>query len=168
MNSNYQYSINVDEALERYGAKTTGTLERRVARLRRFTDIKNRKYADDIKLDHARLMANREREERVQRRIQEAYEEEKPTAPVFLRRNLNKAFLSVMDERENHLQRNRDTYRRVDGVSHTWMGSPTYLPEENQEVEIPMTSSPYNLRPRNGLHLLCRAIENGFVSTKRG
>ena len=157
MSSNYQYSIKVNEALERYGAKTSGSLARRVERLKRFTAMTNKKYADDLKLDHARMMANQEREERVQRRIREAYDEEK-TAPVFLkrnlRRNLDQEFLNVMDKREEALENNRRRYT-----------------EPQQEVEIPMTPShSYNLRSRkeNGLNLLWQAIQNGFVNTNRG
>lgn len=153
MSSNYQYSIKVNEALERYGAKTSGSLARRVERLKRFTATTNKKYADDLKLDHARMMANQEREERVQKRIQQAYDEEK-TAPVFLRRNLRRNldqdFLNVMDKREEALERNR---------------------EAHQEVEIPMTPRhSYNLRSRqeNGLNLLWQAIQNGFVNPNRG
>lgn len=82
------YSIKVNEALESYGAKTYGSLPRRVERLKRFTDIKNRRYADEIRLEHARMMANQEREERVQNRM---------TAPVFLRRNLKKEFDAVAE-----------------------------------------------------------------------
>lgn len=154
MNSNTQYSIKVNEALERYGAKTCGSLARRVERLKRFTGQTNKKYADEIRLENVRMMANQEREERVQRRIREIYDEEKKTAPVFLRRNLRRnldqEFLNAMDKREEALQKNR---------------------EEFQEVEVPMTpSSSYNLRPRkdHGMRLLLRAIENGFVTTKRG
>ena len=42
------YSMKVNEALERYGAKTHGSLERRVERLKRFTDLKNKQYAAEI------------------------------------------------------------------------------------------------------------------------
>lgn len=154
MASNYQYSIKVNEALERYGAKTSGSLARRVERLKRFTAVTNKKYADEMKIENARMMANQEREERVQRRIQQAYDEEKKTAPVFLkrnlRRNLDQEFLNVMDKREEALERNR---------------------EAHQEVEIPMTPRhSYNLRSRqeNGLNLLWQAIQNGYVNTNRG
>lgn len=132
-----QYSIKVNDALERYGARTHGSLARRVERLKRFTDIKNRKYADEIRLENVRMMANQERDERVKNRVHEI----RKSAPVFLRRNLKKEFDKVADEPQ-------------------------------QEVEIPMTSSPsrYNLRPRkeNGLNLLWRAIQNGFVNANRG
>jgi hypothetical protein len=97
MSSNYQYSINVNEALERYGANTSGSLARRVERLKRFTAMTNRKYADEIQLENARMVANQEREDRVQKRIQQAYAEEKKHAPVFLRRNLRKEFDSVAE-----------------------------------------------------------------------
>ena len=73
MSSN-QYSIKVNQALESYGARTHGSLARRVERLKRFTDMKNRQYAAEIRLEHARMMANQEREERVQRRIREIQE----------------------------------------------------------------------------------------------
>jgi len=108
------YSIKVNQALESYGARTHGSLARRVERLKRFTDMKNRQYAAEIRLEHARMVANQEREERVQRRIREIQE----------------------------------------------VGVPVYTP----------TSHSYNLRPReeNGLNLLWRAIENGFVNTNRG
>lgn len=150
MASNYQYSIKVNEALERYGAKTSGSLARRVERLKRFTAVSNKKFADEIRLENARMMANQERDQRVQRRIQQAYDEEK-TAPVFLRRNLRRnldqEFLNVSEEA---LERNR---------------------EAHQEVEIPMTPRhSYNLRSRqeNGLNLLWQAIQNGFVNPNRG
>jgi hypothetical protein len=158
MNSNTQYSIKVNEALERYGAKTCGSLARRVERLKRFTGQTNKKYADEMRLENARMMANQEREERVQRRIREIYDEEKKTAPVFLRRNLRRnldqEFLNAMDNREEALDASRSRWKK-----------------EIQEVEVPMTpSSSYNLRPRkdHGMRLLLRAIENGFVTTKRG
>ena len=107
------YSIKVNQALESYGARTHGSLARRVERLKRFTDMKNRQYAAEIRVEHARMVANQEREERVQRRIREIQEE----------------------------------------------GVPVYIPTHT-----------YNLRSReeNGLNLLWRAIENGFVNTNRG
>jgi hypothetical protein len=134
MTNTYQYSIKVNEALESYGAKTHGSLARRVERLKRFTDLKNKRYADDMKVEHARMIANQEREERIQNRVRELQ-----SPPVFLRRNL----------------------RKVEAV---------------QEIELPIyvrpASSPYNLRSRSnsyhGLNLLCEAIENGFVNTRRG
>lgn len=42
-------STRVNEALERYGAKTFGSLPRRMERLQRFTDIKNKTYATEIR-----------------------------------------------------------------------------------------------------------------------
>lgn len=42
------YSKKVNEALERYGARTHGSLERRVERLKRFTDMTNKRYAQGI------------------------------------------------------------------------------------------------------------------------
>jgi hypothetical protein len=86
MTNSYLYSIKVNEALERYGAKTHGSLARRVERLKRFTDMKNRKYAEEIRLEDARMVANQEREERLQRRLNEL----KP-----VRRNLNEEFQEV-------------------------------------------------------------------------
>ena len=135
MTNSYLYSIKVNEALQSYGARTHGSLARRVERLKRFTDMKNKQYAAEIRLEHARMMANQEREERVQNRIREI---QKQSAPVFLRRNLKKVSIA----------------------------------EPQQEVEIPMTPSRYNLRPRresaHGLNLLWQAIQNGFVNVNRG
>jgi DNA-directed RNA polymerase specialized sigma24 family protein len=91
MTNSYLYSIKVNEALQSYGARTHGSLARRVERLKRFTDMKNKQYADEIKLEHARMMANQEREERVQNRIREL---KKESAPVFLRRNLRKVSIA--------------------------------------------------------------------------
>lgn len=82
MSSKYQYSINVNEALVRYGAKTCGSLQRRVERLKRFTAVTNKAYMDEIRLEHARMIANQEREDRVKRRVPEV------SPPVFLRRSL--------------------------------------------------------------------------------
>jgi len=165
MTNNYQYSIAVDKALESYGARTHGSLARRVDRLKRFTDMKNRKYAEDIRLEHARMMANQEREERVQRRIREIYSEEK-TAPVFLRRNLKKEFDNVSGW---HAMGSPNYLKNMDTIK---MKKDAYLWEAQQEVEIPTTPSRYNLRPRresaHGLNLLWQAIQNGFVNTNRG
>lgn len=149
MSSNYAYSIKVNEALERYGAKTCGPLARRVERLKRFTAQTNRRYNEDVRLENARMMANQEREERVQRRIREIYDEENKA-----RRNLDQEFLQALDTRENALEMNRRNRRE----------------EPSQEVDVDTLSSPYNLRPRkdHGMRLLLRAIENGFVNTKRG
>ena len=71
MTNNYQYSIKVNEALESYGARTHGSLARRVERLKRFTDLKNRAYTEELRVEHARMMANQEREERVKNRVRE-------------------------------------------------------------------------------------------------
>lgn len=187
MTNSYQYSIKVNEALERYGAKTCGDLERRVARLKRFTAMTNRKYADEIRIEDARMMANQEREQRVQNRIREILEETEqkaqprgricrgPSPRRNVKRNLNDEFRNVAD--------NHEDYRTEDGVSNKWyaVGSPNYRrsariaarEEPTQEVEIPMTPTPYNLRPRftpemNGMELLWTAIQNGFVNTRRG
>jgi hypothetical protein len=147
MTNSYLYSIKVNEALQSYGARTHGSLARRVERLKRFTDMKNKQYAAEIRLEHARMMANQEREERVQNRIRELQNE---SAPVFLRRNLRK---------------NTDMVK---------MKKEAYLTEPQQEVEIPMTSRrpshSYNLRSRqeSGMTALWQAIQNGFVNVNRG
>ncbi len=78
------YSRKVNEALERYGASTHGSLERRVERLKRFTDATNKRYADQIRLEDARQRAIEEQEERVQQRIRELEQEvEIPTYHVI-------------------------------------------------------------------------------------
>jgi len=147
MTNSYLYSIKVNEALQSYGARTHGSLARRVERLKRFTDMKNKQYAAEIRLEHARMMANQEREERVQNRIRELQNE---STPVFLRRNLRK---------------NTDMVK---------MKKEAYLTEPQQEVEIPMTSRrpshSYNLRSRqeSGMTALWQAIQNGFVNINRG
>lgn len=45
-------STRVNEALERYGAKTFGSLPRRIERLQRFNDIKNKTYATEIRQEN--------------------------------------------------------------------------------------------------------------------
>jgi hypothetical protein len=60
------YSNKVNEALERYGAKTHGSLERRVERLKRFTDITNKRYADQVRSNNEFLDALDRREHRIQ------------------------------------------------------------------------------------------------------
>lgn len=154
MTNSYLYSIKVNDALESYGAKTHGSLARRVERLKRFTDQKNKSYADELKIEHARMMANQEREERVQNRVREL------SAPVFLRRNLKKSNQWYAMGSPNYLK-NTDTVK---------MKKEAYLAEPSQTVEIPMTSHSYNLRPRqeSGLNLLWQAIQNGFVNVNRG
>lgn len=97
MTSSYQYSIKVNEALESYGARTHGSLARRVERLKRFTDMKNRQYAEEMRVDHARMVANQEREERLKNRIREI-----EGAPVFLRRNLRRSRPRVVERRPSH------------------------------------------------------------------
>jgi hypothetical protein len=144
MASNFQYSIKVNEALESYGAKTHGNLARRVERLKRFTDIKNRRYADEIRLEHARMMANQEREERVQNRLQ------KESAPVFLRRNLRKEFDAAAE-----------SVQEVEIPTTPRRPSHSYNLRSRSE-ELPMD------RMDNNLNLLLRAIQNGFVKTNRG
>lgn len=104
--NDYQYSIRVDEALASYGAKTFGTLERRVARLSEFTTFENNRVA----------LAPRTRDER----------------------------MSLRQERKDNVRRN-------------------LAPE--------FEGARYNLRSRTdtrGLNLLVQAIENGFVTTRRG
>lgn len=142
MTNSYQYSIKVNEALESYGARTHGSLARRVERLKRFTDMKNKRYADEIKIEHARMMANQEREERVQRRIREL---QKESAPVFLKRNLK--FREPQQEVEIPM-----TSRRP---SHSYNLRP-------RDAEVP-TSNAYNR-----LNNLLQAIQNGFVNPNRG
>lgn len=88
MSSNYAYSIKVNEALQSYDARTHGPLARRVERLKRFTDMKNKRYADEINIEHARMMANQEREDRVRNRVREIYDQE---------------FLDAIDTRERRL-----------------------------------------------------------------
>lgn len=139
----YQYSIKVNEALERYGAKTCGSLERRVARLKRFTAMTNRKYADEIRLEDARMMANQEREQRVQNRIREILEETEQKAQP--RGRINR---SLLPEFERMATRSQSRYV-----------------EEEQEVDIPTR---YNTRSTGGMNLLWEAIQNGFVNTRRG
>lgn len=156
MTNSYLYSIKVNEALERYGAKTHGSLARRVERLKRFTDLKNKQYAEEIRLEDARMVANQEREERVKNRVRELQ-----SPPVFLRRNLKKESSGWHAMGSPNYLKNTDTIK---------MKKEAYLWEAQQEVEIPTTSHSYNLRPReeNGLNLLWRAIQNGFVSANRG
>lgn len=75
------YSNKVNEALERHGASTHGSLERRVERLKRFTDATNKRYAGEIRLEEARQMAMEEQEQRVQQRIREL--EQEVEIPVY-------------------------------------------------------------------------------------
>jgi hypothetical protein len=63
------YSIKVNEALERYGAKTHGSLERRVERLKRFTDMTNKRYAEQIRSNNGFLEALDNREHRIQNNL---------------------------------------------------------------------------------------------------
>lgn len=110
MTNTYQYSIAVDKALEKYGAKTHGSLARRVERLKRFTDVQNKRYADEIRVEQAREAARQYHD------------------------HSRHQFLKALDERY-------------------------------QTATVPT----YNLRSQNrGLNLLARAIENGFVNTRRG
>lgn len=161
MTNSYIYSIKVNEALERYGAKTHGSLARRVERLKRFTDITNRKYADEIRLEDARMIANQEREERVKNRVRELH------APVFLKRNLRRNLAQEFENASGWYAMGSPNYlKNTDTIK---MKKEAYLAEPSQTVEIPTTHT-YNLRSRedNGLNLLWRAIQNGFVNTNRG
>lgn len=132
MSSTYRYSIAVDEALRSYGAKTHGSLERRVERLNRFKDVKNKNYAAEISLEQSREDMRQQQKRRTEERIRQIYDEERE----FNRQE----FLRNLKDRES------------------WQ--PPAACQEHR----------YNLRAReeNGLHLLCRAIENGFVNTRRG
>jgi hypothetical protein len=47
-------STRVNNALETYGAKTFGSLPRRMERLQRFTDLQNKQYAEEIREENAR------------------------------------------------------------------------------------------------------------------
>lgn len=47
--SNTLTSTRINQALERYGAKTFGSLARRTERLQRFNDIQNKSYAAEIR-----------------------------------------------------------------------------------------------------------------------
>ncbi len=119
MTNNYQHSIKVNEALESYGARTHGNLARRVERLKRFTELKNRAYAEELRVDRLREMMCHGTGK---------------TGRQSVMRNLADQF---------------------------------------DEVEIPMIDEPrYNLRSQrnsaNGMNLLLRAIENGFVDVNRG
>jgi hypothetical protein len=49
------YSKRINEALERYGARTHGSLERRVKRLQRFIDATNKKYAEELRLENEKF-----------------------------------------------------------------------------------------------------------------
>ncbi len=155
MTNTYQYSIAVDKALASYGAKTHGSLDRRVERLKRFTDLKNKQYADDIKVEHARMIANQEREERMKNRVRDIH---------------NQEFLHALDKRYG----TESGKRLVISTGKAKEGRRNLMCSFNEaalEVEIPMaTPSRYNLRSRqeNGLNLLWQAIQNGFVNTNRG
>lgn len=169
MTNSYLYSIKVNEALERYGAKTHGSLVRRVERLKRFTAITNHKYAEDIRLENIRMMANQEREERINNRVREH-------APVFLKRNLRRNLAPEFENTSGWYAMGSPNYMKNTNIAK--MKKEAYLAEPSQEVEIPTTSHSYNLRSRsgelpmdrmdNGLNLLWRAIQNGFVNTNRG
>ena len=139
MTNNYQYSIKVNEALERYGAKTCGTLERRVERLKRFTEMKNKAYAAELRVEDARMIANQEREYRVKNRVREIY---------------NQEFLAAIDKR--------------DGVRRNLLQEFNEAIEE-AEVPMTPSRYNLRPRPENyGMNLLASAIENGFVNARRG
>lgn len=140
MTNNYQYSIKVNEALERYGAKTCGTLARRVERLKRFTDMKNNAYADEIKVEHARMIANQEREERMKNRIREI-----ATEGTRYGRRANAG-----GARRNLLPEFKEASQEAD------------VPMTPSRYNLRSRANDY------GLQLLLTAIENGFVNSRRG
>jgi hypothetical protein len=76
MSSNYAYSVKVNEALRSYGARTHGSLDRRVERLKRFTDLKNKRFAAELRLEEARMDAREAQKRRTQQRIREIYDQE--------------------------------------------------------------------------------------------
>lgn len=175
MTNSYIYSIKVNEALERYGAKTHGSLARRVERLKRFTDMKNRKYADEIRLEDARMIANQEREERLKNRVRDILlSGTGKTGRQSVARNLAQEF----ENASGWYAMGSPNYLKNTDIAK--MKKETYLAEPSQSVEIPFVPSNthwvtpeqhrYNLRPRqeNGLNLLWRAIQNGFVNPNRG
>lgn len=171
MTNSYLYSIKVNEALERYGAKTHGSLNRRVERLKRFTDLKNKQYADEIRLEDARMIANQEREVRLKNRLSVPSPRRKSSgwhamgSPNYL-----KDTDTIKMKKDAYLAEAQDEF--VQNKYGNWTRKPVQrnLNEEFQEVEIPTTSHSYNLRSREetGLNLLWRAIQNGFVNTNRG
>lgn len=138
------YSIKVNEALESYGARTHGSLARRVERLKRFTDMKNKQYADEIKIEHARMMARHEREERVKNRLREL----KKDFPAW-----------YMGPPETLEPRPFTEITQVVEIPVTASRRPSHS---------------YNLRPRQSYTITTfndvwrPAIQNGFVNPNRG
>ena len=53
-----QTSTHVNAALENYGAKTFGSLPRRLERLQRFNDVQNKKFAAEIQQENERAQAD--------------------------------------------------------------------------------------------------------------
>jgi hypothetical protein len=88
--SSTQYSIAVNKALASYGAKTHGSLERRVERLKRFTDLKNKRFAGELRLEQAREDAREAQKRRTEERIRQIYAEEEAhqetEIPMYVRR----------------------------------------------------------------------------------
>jgi uncharacterized protein YceH (UPF0502 family) len=76
MNSKYAYSILLNEALATYGAKTHGSLQRREERLQRFTDMKNKRFAAEIRRENVCEDAREAQKRRTQERIRQIYADE--------------------------------------------------------------------------------------------
>jgi hypothetical protein len=55
---NTRASAHVTTALENYGAKTFGSLPRRLQRLQRFNDVQNKKFAAEIQQENERAQAD--------------------------------------------------------------------------------------------------------------
>jgi hypothetical protein len=51
-----QTSIRVNDSLERYGAKTFGSLPRRMERLQRFVAIENKNYAAELRQENTQVV----------------------------------------------------------------------------------------------------------------
>lgn len=71
-----QLNDSINKALESYGAKTFGSLQRRKERLHRFTQLRNKRYIAEAKLRKARLAAQEGVQRRVSERIAQLYQEE--------------------------------------------------------------------------------------------
>jgi hypothetical protein len=56
MSSNTQANTRINSSLERYGAKTFGSLPRRMERLQRFVDVENKKYAEQIRQENTQIV----------------------------------------------------------------------------------------------------------------
>jgi uncharacterized protein YceH (UPF0502 family) len=76
MTTTYQYSTAVNKALATYGAKTHGSLQRREERLQRFTDVKNRRFAAEIRRESVCEDAREAQKRRAQERIRQIYADE--------------------------------------------------------------------------------------------